>query len=166
MRIGIDIDDTLVSSSEAFELLKKKYNDSFNKKFKDNWTEEEKKYVYDNYLEETLKSAKLKEDAKNVLDYLNFLGHELYIITARGNKHCKNIEEFTLNFLKEENVKVSKIYFREHKKSDLAQKLKLDLMIDDSDYVYENMKKDNIECIHFGKKIKTWKEVLDYIVRR
>lgn len=166
MRIGIDIDDTLVNSSESFEVIKKKYNDSFNKTFKDDWTKEEKEYVYDNYLEETLKSAKLMKDAKDVIDYLSFLGHEIFIITARGNKHCKNIEEFTLDFLNKEKIKVSKIYFREHKKSDLAKQLKLDLMVDDSDYVYENMKSDNIECIHFGKEIKTWKEVLDYIVRR
>ena len=39
-------------------------------------------------------------------------------------------------------------------------------MIDDSVYVYNNMKKDNIECILFGDKIKTWKEVLKYIERK
>jgi len=42
MIIGIDIDDTLVSSSEAFEEVLKKYSVNFNKKFKDKWTDEEK----------------------------------------------------------------------------------------------------------------------------
>ena len=41
--------------------------------------------------------------------------------------------------------------------------LKLDLMIDDSKHVYENMKKEKIDCILFGDKIKTWDEVFEYI---
>ena len=36
-------------------------------------------------------------------------------------------------------------------------------MIDDSVYVYNNMKKEGIDCILFGDKIKTWNEVLEYI---
>jgi len=65
--------------------------------------------------------------------------------------------------MKKEKIKISEFYFAESRKSDLAKKLNLDLMIDDSDYVYNNMKKDNINCILFGDKIKTWKEVLEYI---
>ena len=83
MTIGIDIDDTLVSTSESFDELVKKYNLDFQKKFKDTWTEEEKKFIFDNYLKETLMSAKLKENAKEVISYLNNLGYKLVIITAR-----------------------------------------------------------------------------------
>ena len=39
-------------------------------------------------------------------------------------------------------------------------------MIDDNYYVYNNMKKDGIECILFGDKIKTWKDVLEYIEKK
>lgn len=166
MVIGIDIDDTLVSSSESFELVKKKYNIDFKKKFQDRWTQEERDFIFKDYLEEILINAPLKEGAKEVIDYLNSLGYKLVIITARNNKHCKNIEEFTIEFLKKENIKVSEIYFGQWKKSDLAKKLNLDLMIDDSEYVYNNMKKDNIDCILFGDKIKSWKEVLEYIKRK
>lgn len=163
MVIGIDIDDTLVSSSESFDEVIKKYNVDFKKKFKDIWTDEEKKFIFSNYLEETLVNAKLKDDAKEVLDYLDSIGYKLIIITARNNGHCKNIEEFTIEFIKKENIKISEFYFGEFKKSDLAKKLNLDLMIDDSYYVYKNMKEENIDCVLFGDKIKTWKEVLEYI---
>ena len=163
MIIGIDVDDTLVNSSESFDKVIEKYNVNFNKKFKDTWTEEERNFIFSNYLEETLKSAELKEDAKEVLNYLDSKGYKLIIITARGNKHCKGIEEFTIDFFKKENIKISKFYFRQYKKSDLAKKLKIDLMIDDSNYVYNNMKEENIDCILFGDKIQSWKQVLEYI---
>ena len=166
MIIGIDIDDTLVSSSESFEQLIKKYNIDFKKKFKDKWTQEEKNFIYGNYLEEILMNAKIKDNAKEVLDYLDSLGCKLIIITARSNNYCKNIEAFTKEFVKKENLRISEIYFGQGKKSDIAKELKLDLMIDDSVYVYNNMKEDNIDCILFGDKIKDWKEVLEYIERK
>ena len=163
MVIGIDIDDTLVSSSESFDEVLKKYNVDLKKKFKDTWTDEEKKLIFNNYLEETLVNAKIKDDAKEVLDYLNNLGCKIVVITARNNGHCKNIEEFTIKFMKKEKIKIAKFYFGEFRKSDLAKEINLDLMIDDSNYVYNNMKKENIDCILFGDKIKTWKEVLEYV---
>ena len=57
MRIGIDIDDTLVSSSESFDKVVKKYKLNFNKKLKDVWTEDERTYIYKNFLKEALRSA-------------------------------------------------------------------------------------------------------------
>ena len=119
MKIGIDIDDTLVSTSESFDEVVKKYNLDFKKKFKDTWTKEEKNFIFDNYLKEILMNAKLKENAKEVVNYLNDLGHKLVIITARGNKHCDGIEEFTKDFIELEKINISEIYFGEYKKSDL-----------------------------------------------
>ena len=166
MIIGIDIDDTLVSSSESFDKVIKKYNVDFNKKFKDEWTQEERDFIFENYLKEILVNAPLKKGAKEVINYLDSLGYKLIIITARNNNHCKDIEKITREFIKKENIKISKFYFGQFKKSDLAKELNLDLMIDDSEYVYNNMKEDNIECILFGDKIKNWDEVLKYIERR
>ena len=166
MKIGIDIDDTLVDTSKSFDSLIKKYNINFDKKYKDNWTKEEKEFIFSNYLSEILIRAKIKEDAKEVLNYLYNKGYELIVITARSNKYCKNIEKFTKDMIQKENIKISKFYFGQNKKSDIAKQLNLDLMIDDSEYVCDNMKKENIDYILFGDKIKTWKEVLEYIERK
>lgn len=163
MRIGIDIDDTLVSTTESFDELRKKYNINFSKSWKDEWTKEEINFIFNKYLDEILLGAKFKENSKEVVNQLHDLGHELIVITARRNKHCETIEEKTLEILQSEDLKISKIYFEQTKKSDLAKKLNIDLMIDDSVYVYDNMKKDGIDCILFGDKIKTWNEVLEYI---
>ena len=163
MRIGIDVDDTLVNSSKSFENIKKKYNLDFKKTFKDRWTKKEKDYIFDNYLKEILVNVELNEYAKEIIDELVKNGHELFIITARNNMNCDNIEMETINFINRNGIKINKFYFRQSKKSDIAKKLNLDLMIDDSLYVYENMKKENIDCILFGNKVKNWKDVMGYI---
>lgn len=166
MRIGIDIDDTLVGTSESFDKVIKKYNINFSKRYKDKWTEEEWHFICNNYLEEYLIGAVLKEDAKEVVNHLASMGYELIIITARSNKYCKVLEQKTLEFIKKENLNIDKVYFKQTKKSDLAKELKLDLMIDDNIDVYNNMKSEGIDCILFGDKIKTWKEVLEYIEKK
>lgn len=163
MRIGIDIDDTLVSTSESFDEVRKKYNINFSKSWKDEWTKEEMNLIFNKYLEEILLGAKFKENAIQVVNQLYDLGHELIVITARRNKYCGRIEEKTLDILQREGLKISKVYFGQSKKSDLAKKLNIDLMIDDSEDVYDNMKRDGIDCILFGDKIKTWNGVLEYI---
>jgi len=165
MKIGIDIDDTLVSSSESFNELRKRYNINFSKNWKDEWTQDERDFIFKNYLNEILKGAKIKENAKEVLDELNRQGHEIIVITARTEKNCAGIEEYTKKYLKDNNIKVSKYYFAQYKKSDIAKKIKLDLMVDDSLDVYKNMKKDKINCILFDEKTN-WKDVLEYINKK
>ena len=166
MIIGIDIDDTLVNTSQSFDNVIKKYNVNFNKKFKDDWTKEEFEFIFNHYLKEILLSAKLNEGAKEVIDYLNDKNYKLIVITARSNRYDASIPEETIKQLKSENINITEFYFDEEEKASLAKKLKLDLMIDDSHHVYENMKKENIDCILFGDKIKTWKEVLEYIKQK
>ena len=163
MRIGIDIDDTLVSTSESFDEVRKKYNINFSKNWKDEWTREEMNFTFNNYLEEILLGAKFKENSIEIVNYLHDLGHELIVITARSNNYCETIEQKTLEILQREGLKITEVYFEQNKKSDIAKQINIDLMIDDSRYVYDNMKKDGIDCILFGNKIKTWDEVLEYI---
>ena len=105
MIIGIDIDDTLVSSSETFDRLIKKYNIAFFKKWNDEWTQEERGFIFGNYLEEVLFNVEIKKDAKEVLDYLVNKGYKLIIITSRSNKYCNVLEQKTLDFIKESLVK-------------------------------------------------------------
>ncbi len=165
MRIGIDVDETLVSSNDAFEFIKKKYNINFNKKFNEYWTKEECESILPLYGEEVLKNSNIKDGAKEILDYLSRT-NTLIVITARNNLYCKNAIEITKQTLFNFGIKIDEYYFGQKIKSDIAKKLKIDLMIDDSKKIYNNMKKENIDCILFGDEIKTWKEVLDYIESR
>lgn len=165
MRIGIDIDDTLVSTSKSFDEVIKKHNVDFNKKFKDDWDKEEKEFIFKNYLNETLINAKIKENAIEVLDKLNKQGHEIIVITARTEKNCHGIEKNTKKLLEDNNIKICKYYFAQYKKSDIAKEIKLDLMIDDSLNVYKNMKDEEIDCILFDEKTN-WIDVLEYINKK
>lgn len=162
MKIGIDIDETLTDTEKSFDNVIKKYNIKTNKKYKDNWSKTDFLLI-DRYTKEMLESAKLKVGVREAIDKLNLLGHEIYIITARSDEYCQGIEKFTINFLNTQKIYYKKIYFGQDLKSDLAKKLDIKLMIDDNKKVYNNMLKENIDCILFGDKINTWEEVLMYI---
>jgi hypothetical protein len=115
-----------------------------------------------------IQQERLETNAQNylkVLDELNNQGHEIIVITARTEENCNGIEENTKKLLEENNIKISKYYFAQYKKSDIAKKINLDLMIDDSINVYENMKKDNIDCILFDEG-KNWIDILEYVNKR
>ena len=163
MRIGIDIDDTLVCTSESFDEVINKYNINFSKKWNDEWTKEERDFIFYKYLDKILLGAKFKENSIEVINKLYDLGHTIIVITARSNNYYKGMKEKTLEILDREGLKISEVYFEQNKKSDLAKKLNIDLMIDDSKYVYDNMINDGIDCILFGDKIKTWNQVLEYV---
>lgn len=165
MRIGIDVDETLVCSNDEFEIIKKKYNIDFNKKYTDKWTDEEYQEILAKYAEEIITNASLKIGAKEALNYLHNKGHKLIIITARNNLYYKNSMELTKKVLLNHGLKIDEFYFDQDKKSDIAKKLNIDLMIDDNINIYESMKKENIDCILFGQEIKTWDQVLEYIDR-
>ncbi len=162
MKIGIDIDETLTDTAKSFRYINKKYNICTDKNFKSRWSEEEL-LKYSKYLSEMFKGVKLKKGAKEAMAELHKLGHKLYIITARNNKYCARVEDLTINMLRENNLYFDEIYFNQQLKSDIAKELGISLMIDDSLSVYNNMKSENIECIMFGKDVKSWREVLEYI---
>lgn len=165
MRIGIDVDETLVNTEESFEKIIDKYKLDVKCKYNKIWTKKEFSILYP-YFTEMLGSVSLKECVKEVLDELSKQGHELYVITARSNKYGPNIKQVTLDLLDNNELKFDGIYFGQDKKSDLAKKLNIDLMIDDNISVYNNMKKEGIDCILFGDKINNWKDVLKYIEGR
>ena len=165
MRIGIDIDDTLVSTSQSFYRLVKKHNMEFNKRYNDfstTWTKEERDYIFDKFLYEILTGARFKRGAKKAISEIS-KKHDLFIITARCNHYCDKIEDATNEFIEKNKLNIKKIYFGHDKKSGMAKRLNLDLMIDYSPSVYKNMKEANIDCILFGVRFKNWEEILKYI---
>lgn len=166
MRIGIDVDETLTDTEISFNEVIKKHNVDFNKKYSDYWSKDEAEYILSNFCEEIIGGAKLKEGAKEIVQKLKKDGHELFIITARSNHYSKNIKDITHSLMEDNDLEFDGYYFEQNKKSDIAKKLNIDLMIDDNINVYNNMKRENIDCILFGDKIKTWDEVLKYIERK
>lgn len=166
MRIGIDIDETLTDTKKSFYETLEKYQIMFNGEYH-NWHQQESaQLIVNNHLEEIMSKAKLKDRAKEVLDELYNRGHELFIITARSNNYCSCLETITNQLVKDNDLNIKEVYFNQDEKSVLAKKLGIDLMIDDSASVYQNMQKEKIDCILFGDKITTWTEVLEYINKK
>ena len=165
MRIGIDIDETITDTIKSFNKVVKKYKLNLQADYDNIWTKEAFKIISPYFLE-ILSNSPLKKGAKEAIEKLNEMGHELYIITARSNRYQDLIEEMTIKLINDNNLKFKEIYFSQDIKSDLAKKLNIDLMIDDSIDVYNNMKKEGIDCILFKDKIKNWEDVLEYVKRK
>ncbi len=169
MRIGIDIDNTICQTSKlAMELYKKENetNDDFASKDKQyEFIKSHGLYIFNNCI--------LHENAKDVINKL-YKENEIYLITARNNKHVKGIKRATLNYLKSVGISYNGIYFGCSSKLNKCEKLRLDVMLDDDPNVYEELLNTNINCILFdgvlnekyrGRKVSNWLEFNNLIER-
>ena len=111
MRIGIDIDDTIVNTSEMCINYVKKLDKKYGENIKDIITDNIKNPVvtlfYDNYLYDVIAHAKLKEDAVKVINEL-YRDNEIYFITARSERFIKDVDNMTKNLLDSYNIKYNK----------------------------------------------------------
>lgn len=162
MRIGIDIDDTLTDTKTAFIQILKKYGFSEDIYFRNFFDREKQRFLYSHH-DEIMEITKLKEDAKEVLDKLKKNNNYLIIITARNYNYGKKAVECGKKIIVENNLLIDEIYFDKAEKSEICKDLNIDIMIDDNEEVIRSVEKIGIEGLLFGKKVKTWKEVLEYI---
>lgn len=78
-------------------------------------------------------------------------GHEIYIVTARGEERelFKGTQDFTLQYLKSNNIPYSKILFNCINKASICKENHIDLLIDDSIKHCEAVRNENIKSILF-----------------
>lgn len=162
MKIGIDIDDTITNTTPAFFKVLKKYNIDksiyylpFDSKIRIEFLKK--------YHDEIMEITEIKEEVKENLDRLKQMGHYLVVITARNNEYGTKAVELAKEMIKKYNLPIDEIHFNEPYKVELCKKLKIDLMIDDNKIVCKNMKKNNINCLQFGKDISNWNDVIKYL---
>ncbi len=172
MRIGIDIDNTIVDTRKSVFKYKRK------SKFKDRkgyyyfWPEKDKEEFLDTYVEEIHKNAEVKDYAKEAIDALKEMGHEIILITYRDNIRSNESNSNTKNYLKEHHIFYDEIIFGAFNKGKVCKENHIDLLIDDSLENIESAAKENIKVLVYpmlyNKKTKyprvgNWKEVLEYI---
>ena len=171
MTIGIDLDDTLIETTEiGNRYLKKFITDNSISDYHDLSKPEYLKF-YKLYLYDIQKCAPLKKDALNVLEYLHSKNIKIVIITARGTLGFVDSIPITLEYLKKHNVIYDKIIFRKNHKSSAAKKEKIDLFIDDKQWVLDEIKKEGIKTLHFTDDFKksnhdvvtSWLDIKKYI---
>lgn len=165
MRIGIDIDDVITNTSEAMQEYINKYdtkgeiNSHIEEVMRgDMPTPAIKKFFEDNGYK-IFQKTKIKENVSEVTKRLIENENEIYIITSRGEIRFKNSEKLTLEFLKLNNIKYTKILFNSFEKAKICKENNIDVMIDDSVKYCIEIEKEDIKSILFtsnvNKNIKT-----------
>lgn len=185
MRIGIDIDDTTTNTWECFipyyhEVFKipietLKLSKPYYEAVKDKLSLDEYFNVILPIYNEQTPLVTLKENVKEVIDELYMLGHKVFFITARG-KETKDIYNVTKKYLDNYQIKYEKLIIDASDKARFCVEEKIDLFIDDSFKHCDAISKLGIDVLMFEtaynkeykqfRRVKSWKEIYEYIKSR
>lgn len=187
MRIGVDIDNVLSNFDDVLlsEYIKhdKKINGqgiiNKNVDFRDmfNWDKEYEENFYKTNIEYF---ASLFEPIKDVSKYIKKLindGNEIYIITGRDNGEYSDPYNMTVNWLKKYDIPYDKLFlvdsYNSHSKTEICLKHKIDIMIDDSKRMCNDINKHGIKALLMDtpynrdnkdiERVCSWKEIYNYI---
>lgn len=159
MKIGIDIDDTLVDTKN---LLKKYWKEYFLNNPNPNYTEFvpnnintgwNDKYInifWDTYRFKMI-HPKFKKNASTVLNKLKKNNHTLCIITSRSKEKYPNIIEDLSVWMKDNNIPIDTIYTDVRNKGTFSKENNIDLLIDDTLNHILEAKNLGIKTILFNK---------------
>lgn len=188
MKIGIDIDNVISNFDDTLlnEYLKhdKQLRNTgiINKNvyFRNgmfDWSEEEEKNFYTKNIEKFAKKFKPINNSAYYINKLKQDGHEIYIITGRDNGEYSNPYQMTVDWLEKYNIPYDKLIltnaYNSKEKADICVDNKVDIMIDDStkicEEIYKTTTKVLIMTTPYNKQTKTitrvnnWKEIYEYI---
>ena len=188
MKIGIDLDGVIFDSERIFRVYAELYDvielhqnsivDNREVKFQDryNWPQS----IIDDFLKKyqtySIEKSEFIPGAKDVIKMLKEEGHELIIITARGDKKKEHIT-ITEDILKKNDMYIfDKYIWGVENKSEICVNEKLDLMIEDSNRNCKAISDKKIKTIYFKdapnyemkeneylKTLYNWGEVYRYI---
>lgn len=163
MKIGIDIDGVILD----YERVLKTYGDLYdfielkkdgiinrNEHYLRNrydWTDEERINFVNKYFLKLSKQTSLMPGAKDVINMLQKEGNELIVISARGGM-VEEMKDVAMEKFKEEEISFNKCYWKQDDKLEVAQKEKIDFMIDDSYDVCKKLSENGIKTIYFRDK--------------
>lgn len=157
MKIGIDIDDVITDTSASMKsyILEHDKTGEIMEHIEDVMrgdanTPVIEKFFVDHFLK-IAKNAKIKENAELVIKRLCDNGHEIFLVTARGEgrKIFKGTEALTIDYLKSNNIPYSKILFNCIDKASICKENHIDLLVDDSIKHCEAVHNENIKSILF-----------------
>lgn len=160
MKIGIDIDDVLTDTSKVIVEFFKKYETSGDgmkhivEIMKGELPTENIKKFYNLYINQMLREANLKDKyAAEVINRLFSEGNQIYFITARSEEKFKGSEQITIETLRDNNIKYSKIIFNASEKAKICSRNNIDFFVDDSVRNCEEVSNMGIETVVFTTKI-------------
>lgn len=151
LKIGFDLDDTLVYHSIITKAAKKLgYDDYSDKTFRDwkstNFPSDLRSLIHEMYnsVEYMCKNTKLIANSQKLIKELSKAGHKIFLITARN----KTLKEETIKLVNKYFPEIKDIYFVDIDQTKISymKKLKLEYWVDDAPH----------ECLNaIGLAIKT-----------
>ena len=178
MKIGIDIDDTLVNTREQQIIYWKQY---YNNNPKVGYTEElppqindfDDLYVQDFWDEYRIPlsfETTFKENLSVILHKLVEEGHDLQIITSRPDEKYGDLKGKLSNWFKEHDIPIFRYNTNIREKAKFAKVNSFDLIIDDSIRECNKAKELGLKAILFnhndtydGFQTTDWNKVYEYI---
>ncbi len=181
MKIGIDIDDTIINTSEL--VLDYLNNDGISLDLIDfkNYMRDAIKGDYSNkgvvlllhkYGRDIAENASVKDGAVEVINYLKEKGHKIYIITSRSEKRIPNINKITEDFLNINNISYDQLFMGIDDKAQLCLTENIDYLIDDSVDKIEQLQQPTTGILFNSiinndietdvKRVNNWQEIKDY----
>ena len=168
MNIGIDIDDTIAKTSEETDIWAKYYTEKILKRtFKIGeiestdpmwarhlykWSIEEDKKFWDLYYEKIMENVDIKNNAKEVINYLNKY-HNIIIITARWEKSNGIIEKITKQWLESKKINYDKFFMGYKDKRGIVKENNINIFIDDSIKTCEEISELNVRTMLMNSRI-------------
>jgi len=186
MKIGIDIDNTILNTMPVLKEYCKDYNDNVVKRgLKMNpsgfsprnlyaWTDKEKQDFCNKYIEEVVLQGKIKPKAKEIIKKLKEEGHIIYIITSRSKPMFKDPYSLTKKFLDERGIVYDKLITDCIRKDIFCEENDIDVMMDDEPHHIEGVSKTRPVIVFRGMqnrkckgenvvKVTKWSEVYDIL---
>lgn len=169
MRIGIDIDDTITETKQEISKQIKKFRHLYKLKrySEDHQLSDEnfQKFMVE-FGEKIYLGMRLKKNAAETIREWHQNGHEIYLVTARSETECPNMEKYTKEYLKKGNIPYDQIIFHSLNKGEDIKKWNLDVFIDDRESVLDTIKGPFLIRVIADKKnyskykkARNWKEI-------
>ena len=115
------------------------------------------------YLEKIYNEAKIKENAREVINNLKKQKNKIYIIIARTENYVSDIYKITNNYLLRNEIVADGIFINGKDKVDICINNNIDIMIEDSRYNYDRLIDNNIRTILFDEYSKN-PDVIDRVL--
>ena len=140
MRIGIDLDDTLIDSYplilknlEKFYPIRMEECMQKGMQYRDFYDMDHNYFDYiKSFLEREMPNVQVKEHAIEVLNQWIKEDNQIIIITARNKKEYQNPQDTTEKLLRLKGIPYHELYTEVADKGSKCEELKIDLFIDDS----------------------------------
>jgi len=182
MRIGIDIDDTIMDTFDhVMPCVAEFYNASLEDLKRRNisypnlpkeWKEKEVEFSK-KYYDKVVPTTPIKPDAPKYIKKIKQLGHSIIIISARDNRLYTDAYKTTYEQLNANSVLYDKL-FCTFDKAEKCKEEKIDLFIDDSINNCEKVNSVGIPVLLFNskgnlnketnfKRVGSWKEIYHII---